>query len=280
MDDLFDFVGMFTRKSEPLKGKTIDLMKGGDKMMADPTMMMNNFIDFAIDLFTFTGNSEEDIAQYIEKIMAVEQSEPEYWEVLCRWADELRKHEGVYDFFGGIYESDVISGFKASNLGQFFTPFEVGKAVARMSFVGQDFSESPSVLVYDPCCGSSRLLLTGFQEAIINDTANNKPIILVGGDIDMMSVKMSSLNAMMCGAYALYKCQDTLTLEPPVAACVVNSTNYPRKSGIYSLQWMTEDINRYADYYDENGVMHKNEGDWLDKQVYTFYHFDELIKQL
>ena len=43
---------------------------------------------------------------------------------------------------------------------------------------------------------------------------------------------------------------------------------------------MTEDINQYADYIDEEGKKHTNGSKWTDMQVYKYYHFDELIKQL
>ena len=45
----------------------------------------------------------------------------------------MGKHGGVFDYFGYIYEADVISGYKASRLGQFFTPYEVAKLIARLT---------------------------------------------------------------------------------------------------------------------------------------------------
>ena len=280
MEDLFDFVGMFQRHSAPVKGKTIELMAGGNKTLTDPTMMMSNFVDFAIDLFTFNGSGVEALPQYIERILSVESENPAFWEVLCRWADEMRKHGGVFDYFGYIYEADVISGYKASRLGQFFTPYSVSALLARLTSVGQSYESQDRVSVYDCCCGSSRLLLAAYDELVNVKRVKDKPIILVGGDIDLLSVKMSSLNAMMSGAFALYVCQDALTLNPPSVACVVNSTNFPRTSGIYSLQWMTEDINQYADYIDEEGNKHTNGSKWTDMQVYKYYHFDELLNSV
>ena len=280
MENLFDFVGMFKRHSAPVKGKTIELMAGGNKTLTDPTMMMNNFVDFAIDLFTFNGRGIEALEEYINKIMSVESENPAFWEVLCRWADEMRKHGGVFDYFGYIYEEDVISRFKASTLGQYFTPYSVSTLMARLTMFDRFYDSLDRVAIYDCCCGSSRLLLAAYDELVNVKRIKDKPIILVGGDIDLLSVKMSALNAMMSGAFALYVCQDALTLNPPSVACVVNSTNFPRTSGIYSLQWMTEDINQYADYIDEEGNKHANGSKWTDMQVYKYYHFDELIKQL
>ena len=280
MENLFDFVGMFQRHSAPVKGKTIELMAGGNKTLIDPTMMMNNFVDFAIDIFTFNGRGIEALEEYINKIMSVESENPEFWEVLCRWADEMRKHGGVFDYFGYIYEEDVISRFKASTLGQFFTPYSVSTLMARLTMFDRFYDSLDRVAIYDCCCGSSRLLLAAYDELVNVKRIKDKPIILVGGDIDLLSVKMSALNAMMSGAFALYVCQDALTLNPPSVACVVNSTNFPRTSGIYSLQWMTEDINQYADYIDEEGNKHTNGAEWTNMQVYKYYHFDELIKQL
>lgn len=280
MEDLFDFVGMFKRHSAPVKGKTIELMAGGDKTITDPTMMMNKFVDFAIDLFTFNGSGVEALAKYIERILSVEKDNPAFWEVLCRWADEMRKHGGVFDYFGYIYEEDVISRFKASTLGQFFTPYSVSTLMARLTMFDRFYDSLDRVAIYDCCCGSSRLLLAGYDELVNVKRVKDKPVILVGGDIDLLSVKMSSLNAMMSGAFALYVCQDALTLDPPSVACVVNSTNFPRTSGIFSLQWMTADINQYADYIDEDGNKHTNGSKWTDMQVYKYYHFDELLNSV
>ena len=280
MENLFDFVGMFKRHSAPVKGKTIELMAGGNKTLTDPTMMMNNFVDFAIDLFTFNGRGIEALEEYINKILSVEKDNPAFWEVLCRWADEMRKHGGVFDYFGYIYEEDVISRFKASTLGQFFTPYSVSTLMARLTMFDRFYDSLDRVAIYDCCCGSSRLLLAAYDELVNTQQIKDKPIILVGGDIDLLSVKMSSLNAMMSGAFALYVCQDALTLNPPSVACVVNSTNFPRTSGIYSLQWMTEDINQYADYIDEDGKKHTNGAKWTDMQVYKYYHFDELLNSV
>lgn len=280
MEDLFDFVGMFQRHSAPVKGKTIELMAGGNKMLTDPTMMMNNFVDFAIDLFTFNGSGVEALEEYIEKILSVEKENPEFWEVLCRWADEMRKHGGVFDYFGYIYEEDVISRFKASTLGQFFTPYSVSTLMARLTMFDRFYDSLDRVAIYDCCCGSSRLLLAAYDELVNVKRIKDKPIILVGGDIDLLSVKMSSLNAMMSGAFALYVCQDALTLNPPSVACVVNSTNFPRTSGIYSLQWMTEDVNQYADFIDDEGNKHTNGSKWTDMQVHKYYHFNRLLNSV
>ena len=230
MEDLFDFVGMFQRHSAPVKGKTIELMAGGNKMLTDPTMMMSNFVDFAIDLFTFNGRGVAALEEYIEKILSVEKDNPAFWEVLCRWAEEMRKHGGVFDYFGYIYEEDVISRYKASTLGQFFTPYSVSTLMARLTMFDRFYDSQDRVAIYDCCCGSSRLLLAAYDELVNTQQIKDKPIILVGGDIDLLSVKMSSLNAMMSGAFALYVCQDALTLNPPSVACVVNGTDFPRTS--------------------------------------------------
>lgn len=94
------------------------------------------------------------------------------------------------DVLGDIFMESVSRG----NNGQFFTPLEVSRLMAKMA--GIPATGSPSVL--DPACGSGRMLLMAAEI--------NPRCILVGQDNDHTCVQMLAVNLSLNGlqGYAVH----------------------------------------------------------------------------
>lgn len=110
----------------------------------------------------------------------------------------------------GIYKrpySDMLGGFFTEHItqghnGQFFTPDSVCELMART--LGADESVTGQ-RVYDPACGSGRLMLAFAKVSPDNHFFAN--------DVSMTCAKMTSLNFMFNGLRGEVACMNTLSME-------------------------------------------------------------------
>lgn len=137
--------------------------------------------------------------------------------------------KGWFDAFGTIYEEKVKTGYKASSMGQFFTPAGLCDALAR---IVADGSHGP--FVYDPACGSARLPL-----AIWGQVDKNKFHYFVLGDLDPLSCKMSALNMMLHGCFGIVERRNALTMEF-FNGYIINEANYPFPCAIPTIRKANE----------------------------------------
>lgn len=126
------------------------------------------------------------------------------------------EQKGWYDAFGSLYEDKVKSGYKASSMGQFFTPDSLCDAMAGIVI---DSTKTP--FLYDPCCGSGRLLLASYGKL-----DKEKFHYFIAGDLDAISCKMCSLNMMLHGMFGIVERRDALTMEF-FSGYVINEMCYP-----------------------------------------------------
>ncbi len=135
------------------------------------------------------------------------------------------EQRGWHDAFGSLYEEKVKSGYKASSMGQFFTPEGLCDALAQITL-----GEKHGSFVYDPACGSGRLPL-----AIWGHIDKDKFTYFVMGDLDPLSCKMSALNMMLHGMFGIVERRNALTLEF-FGGYVVNEMCYPFPIGVPSIR--------------------------------------------
>lgn len=92
-----------------------------------------------------------------------------------------------FDFWGVLYECTV-SRYKASNMGQFFTPPGMCEVLAQLT-MGSELVEGKNIS--DPACGSGRILLSAWS--------NHPKNYYCGEDKDLICCRMAALNMALHG---------------------------------------------------------------------------------
>jgi type I restriction-modification system DNA methylase subunit len=118
------------------------------------------------------------------------------------------------DFLGEVYMASMMGSNKA---GQFFTPYNLSAAMARLNFNKQIFEETIRakgfVRADEPSCGSGGTLV-GLIEAMINSGINPQKYLLVEAqDIDPRCAYMCFLTMCMLHIPARIKIGDTLSMN-------------------------------------------------------------------
>lgn len=103
--------------------------------------------------------------------------------------------EGYHDPLGNVFMERISHGAR----GQFFTPENICKLMAEMIEVKEG-------AMYDPACGSGRLLLRSLQVA--RERGGDPPV--VAGDIDRLCSKMVLANLLSQTAYGEVQQMDAL----------------------------------------------------------------------
>lgn len=112
--------------------------------------------------------------------------------------------EGYYDVLGNVFMTYVSSGHH----GQIFTPIHISDFMAVIT--GCDTLRRGQS-VYDPTCGSGRMLLSAVK-ASTKENPLNRPFCY-GSDIDLNCVKMTTINLLMNSIPGEVAWMDTLKLE-------------------------------------------------------------------
>ena len=105
---------------------------------------------------------------------------------------DVKEHD--IDAFGDAYEY-LMKNFASESgksKGQFYTPGEVSRVMAKVIGIHQDHHEN--ITIYDPTCGSGSLLLRALSESLHpNNTA------LFGQEKDINNVGMAKMNMILHG---------------------------------------------------------------------------------
>ena len=164
----------------------------------DPMNLFSEFLDYCIDINLFTLKSQG---------LDFKGREKQYMEMFKEWIlitnETLEKEDSIgwYDYLGEFYEAVIQSKFKAGSMGQFFTPSNVCEAMAEMTIM----CKPSDGMINDCCCGSGRLLLAGH---------NHDPnAIVIGQDLDSVSVKMAALNFYIHGVRGSVLHMNSITNE-------------------------------------------------------------------
>lgn len=174
----------------------------------DASTLWINWLDWVIDQnviinydrqLDFKGNEETYYQLYLEWIQIV--------------SDELTNTDKYYyDYLGVFYEDVIQSKYKAGTNGQFFTPQNVSKLMAKL------LTQNTGGVINDCACGSGRLLLDAHQD--------NPSAVLIGQDLDPVACKMAVLNFYVSGVRGSILHQNTLTGEIFECWRVNNYINY------------------------------------------------------
>lgn len=122
---------------------------------------------------------------------------------------------GFYDYLGELYMRSETSNSKT---GQFFTPYHLSKAIAKVSFCKEEIEEynanNKILTLEEPACGGGGMVLAAadvlYNECDFNISHN---LFVSCSDIDARCVHMAYLQLGLAGIPAVIYHMDTLTLQ-------------------------------------------------------------------
>lgn len=161
----------------------------------DASILWINWLDWVIDQNLITNTNRN---------LDFKGNEETYFQLYCAWIDIVNNEleatgKYYYDYLGVFYEDVIQSKYKAGTNGQFFTPQDVSKLMAKTLL------QSTGGIINDCACGSGRLLL--------DSHSFNPSAILIGQDLDPVACKMAVLNFYVSGVRGSVIHQNTLTAE-------------------------------------------------------------------
>lgn len=165
------------------------------------------------------------------------------------------------DLIGDAYEYLMrnFASQSGKDKGQFYTPTEVSRLMAKL--IGIDRDTRRNVSVYDPTCGSGSLLLRTRAAA-----KNGLQVSLQGQELDHSNVEMCNLNMIIHGyEEADIRQGDTLNSPKHEHNGVLDQFNYIVSNPPFSLHnWMTtaKENDEYGRWNRETGVPPQQYGDF------------------
>ena len=159
--------------------------------------------------------------------------EEEYKSIMYKYSEEERRtfcdmagmlalayEEGFGDVLGEIY-MESIGGSK--NTGQFFTPYQVSLACAKLTvkYNGED-----TIRIHEPTCGSGGMIVASAQVLKEQGVNYQKVLDVVCQDLDWTAVYMCYVQLSLLGIRATVVQGNTLT-EPFI-------DGYPQKKVFYT----------------------------------------------
>ena len=193
---------------------------------ADFANVFDEWLDWMIAFFDRDNVLRHD-CDFSKICDEMKESNETYYKCFTSIAKETAKqieNKGWFDAFGTIYEEKVKTGYKASSMGQFFTPAALCDGLARI------VADKSRTFTNDPACGSGRLPL-----AIWGQLDKDKFHYFMLGDIDPLSCKMSALNMMLHGMFGIVERRDALRMDF-FGGYVINEMCYPFPIGVPSIR--------------------------------------------
>lgn len=226
------------------------------KVMIDNRKMMGKLEEIVQKTAEDPGQVFEDLLTYIitgfcpnEKgVVWRHDGEDEvnrlFWEMTqtCMkiYADGINKY-GWFDGLGTFYEECVNSDGKRRMHEQYFTPNCLCSLACRLV----DDSDAGKRVVYDPTCGSGRMMLP--------EIPRHPYSYFVGTDIDGLTSKICVCNLLMHGVRGLVICHDTLGRTPPRFAYAVNPEIFDSVSPYHGIPHIIrkDESNRVGHVFDK-----------------------------
>lgn len=119
---------------------------------------------------------------------------------LSRITNDAIKAKGgghsTFDALSELYETHIIANGEKANNAQYHTPSHVAALCAELA------SASGQPRIYEPCCGSGRMLLAAAQR--------HPGVPVLGEELDPLSAKMCVCNILINGIEGTIVCRDVL----------------------------------------------------------------------
>ena len=110
------------------------------------------------------------------------------------------------DFLGHALEE---LGAANTHNGQFLTPVCVSRFMAQVGCHGIEYAPGKIIMLSDPSCGSSVLLIEG-AEKLLADGVRQADLVLIAGDIDGRACDISYIQLSLLGYAAVVQHMDAL----------------------------------------------------------------------
>ena len=188
------------------------------------------------------------------------------------------KDENGKDILGRIYEY-LIKEFASNSgkkAGEFYTPHEVSKLLAKLATVSFD-QNSIKPSVYDFTCGSGSLLLT-----VKDEIKNYKRILYYGQELNTTTYNLARMNLMMHNVpYNRMKLRNADTLEEDwPSETDAQGIEHPLNFDVvvanppYSQRWDNNDRKLKDPRFKDYGLAPKTKADYAFL-LHGLYHLDE-----
>ena len=197
-----------------------------NKFGKDFAIIFDEWLDWMISFFDRDNVLCHD-CDFSKIFDEMKESNETYFKCFTSIAKETAKQieiKGWFDAFGTIYEEKVKTGYKASSMGQFFTPAALCDGLARI------VADKNRMFTYDPACGSGRLPL-----AMWGQLDKDKFHYFMLGDLDPLSCKMSAMNMMLHGMFGIVERRDALRMTF-FGGYIINELCYPFPCAIPSIR--------------------------------------------
>ena len=119
-------------------------------------------------------------------------------------------NHGFNDYLGQLY---MMSGTSSDKAGQFFTPYNLSQACARLSIDGERLKEDKIYTMHEPTCGSGGMILAAVETMYSKGFNYSYNLFVECGDIDSRCVHMTYLQLGLAGVPAAIYHRNGLTLE-------------------------------------------------------------------
>jgi N-6 DNA Methylase len=165
------------------------------------SQVFEDFLDFCI--YYLSLGLENDNGERLEKTYKEEglKQMMKLFEMLGEGSEDFQ------DLLGTIY-MEISSQYKASAMGQFFTPGNISAMVAEM-IIGDIDTEREGQKIGDPSCGSGIMLLKAAKK--FGD--NRSKQVFIGSDLDRICCKMCAVNMSLNTIPGAVYHMNTLSLE-------------------------------------------------------------------
>lgn len=124
----------------------------------------------------------------------------------------LAVQDGGCDFLGQVAgDLELING----HMGQFFTPYDLSRMIAEMTFdtVDEIIAEQGFVTVQEPACGAGGMIIAAADALAARGFDIGQQLYVDGTDVSPMCFRMSYLQASLRGIPATIRRGNTLSLE-------------------------------------------------------------------
>lgn len=120
-------------------------------------------------------------------------------------------HETEADFFGAVVGSDEVNALN-KGAGQFFTPSEVCRLMAKMTIHGAKdlLDHQPYLTIGEPACGSGAMILAAIAELRDQGVDVARSVWVDATDISSLCVQMTFIQMTCAGVPGVVHCDDTL----------------------------------------------------------------------
>lgn len=167
---------------------------------------------------------------------------------------------GDDDLIGDAYEYLMrnFASQSGKSKGQFYTPAEVSRLMAKIIGINKDSRNS--ITIYDPACGSGSLLLRA-----LNETARDTVVGIYGQEKDLATINMARMNMILHGMYyADLKHGDTLNSPLHKTGFTLDTFDYIVANPPFSLKkWMKSALpNDQFKRWSANAVPPQSKGDY------------------